>query len=157
MITGRRRQNVERKPFKEFSDVVQHCSSILTNLSFYSRFWDADGRLCVRLQTSACFSLFPNDVSIGPSKLIDVISLRNNIFCISSTVRRIQSSCVSGLIFTHLYKTLGTSMAQRYPLSVCSMNWESQSSSAPKSSLSEHEHRVNFLILKGSLLYYPAW
>ena len=38
--------------------------SILTNLSFYSWFWDADIRLCVELQTSACLSLLPNDVPV---------------------------------------------------------------------------------------------
>ena len=37
---------------------------ILTNLSFYSWFWDADIRLCVELQTSACFSFLPNDVPV---------------------------------------------------------------------------------------------
>lgn len=37
---------------------------ILTNLSFYSWFGDADIRLRVKLQTSACLSFLPNDVPV---------------------------------------------------------------------------------------------
>ncbi len=37
---------------------------ILAYLSFHSLFWDADRRLCVKLQASARLSFFPDDVSV---------------------------------------------------------------------------------------------
>lgn len=39
-------------------------STVLTDLSFHSLFWDVDGRLGVRLQTLACLSFFTNDVPV---------------------------------------------------------------------------------------------
>lgn len=38
--------------------------SVLTDLSFHSLFGDADGRLSVRLQSSARLPFFPNDVPV---------------------------------------------------------------------------------------------
>lgn len=69
VITVRQRKKFEREyfGFQYPSQIYLGMPLILTNLSFHSLFWDVDRCLGVKLQTSACLSLFPNDVPVEHS------------------------------------------------------------------------------------------